>query len=367
MFYDYNHNGFLLTIFICNVTSIISLLLIILFYIVGNGSKYLIQKLYFFQVMVLLVFFVPQTIGPFFYSEKIDSAYNANNSFTYCQIYEEKEITNQESNLNLQNCMTDGYCKFQGITNNGAWFASSLFSFLSCHAIYEIIVKQRQIKKQFSKYLILIVLLTILCNLGSCFAKFRHYGITYDKEIILYICNLDLVKGPWMIWWIFQLMVNLVVLVFGMIEYIKLRKSIKQLQIRLHQNLNSIKALKIQILLLFVILFWTINIFVKLFEEYALYNLKWKLVQIILFMFMLPVQLLGLCYAQFYFYSFQDHLYQNLPPCFRFLLNILVQINFVTFYFSYHKKKEISMEDDKSSTISNEASLIYNQNEILAN
>ncbi|CAD8177879.1 unnamed protein product [Paramecium pentaurelia] len=83
---------------------------------------------------------------------------------------------------------------------------------------------------------------------------------------------------------------------------------------------------------------------------------------------MLPVQLLGLFFAEFYFYSFQDHLNQNLTPCFKIFLNILVQINFVTFYFSYQRKKEINIEDDKSSSVSNEASLIYNQNnEISAN
>ncbi|CAD8103389.1 unnamed protein product [Paramecium sonneborni] len=318
-----------------------------------------LNSLYFIQSLILFIFFIPQTIGPFFYSKNAQECCDFSYGFIICS--EASEILNQ------QQCMTDGYCKFQGITNNGAWFASALFSFLSCKMLQGIIGERRKISAEIKKYSFYIVLLTIFCNLGSCFSKFKHYGIKYDDETFFYICNLDLVvENAWMMfWWIFQLTINAFVFFFGIRQYYQLQISIKQLEIRLQENLTSIKALKIQSLHLIIILFWTINIGIKILEEH-LFQFQIPF-QIILFFFMFPIQLLGFCYAEFYFYSFQDHLRHNLPPCFQTFFNILLQVNIVTVCLSFRKEMDQNNDDRKSSIQSNEASLLYHHNETSAN
>ncbi|CAD8090208.1 unnamed protein product [Paramecium sonneborni] len=334
--YLYDNNPMMIVQFSCIVISLLSIVGVIIVFLLGKGWKYFIATIFFTQIISMLFFFVPQVLTPFFFNgnpkdqnDEIDRDYN--NEF--CQFKNDLE--------NKQFCINQTFCKLQGYFVNSSFLASTLISLYSCYIIKQTLNANPKFGKNINQiyiihFIIGIVTFIICLPMLIVDVEFQHYGTSWNKELVYYICNLkvssDQINTQMLFWG--QSFFTFALIILSLIFHYSVSKLKKKIKKKFVNEFDSCSSLNLYVLPITLLIFWTINMIIKLFDsEKNFIREQGNFVQGLFFFPQLLLALQGFNYASLFFYAFYQQLVPNLPKSLQSTYMFFAKISIYNCFF----------------------------------
>ncbi|CAK86922.1 unnamed protein product (macronuclear) [Paramecium tetraurelia] len=333
--YFYEGNPILIAQFSCIVIGLLSVVGVIIVYLLGQGWKYFIANLFFTQIVCMLFFYVPQVLTPFIYYEQ------AKPDRLDCQLK-----TDQDNNT--QSCINETYCELQGYLVNSSFLASTLISLYSCYIIkstlnpnLKFVINTKQI---YWIHFAIGFITFAICLPMLIGANFQHYGTSWKKQLIYYVCNLEVRSDDTFtrsLFWM-QSSITTILLIVSLVFHFSVRSLKSKIRTNLTDEFDQCSSLNLYILPITLIILWTINMVEKLID----YQTDWirncgYFLQVLWFIPQLLLALQGFNYASLFFYAFHQQLVPNLPRSLKSTYMFFAKLSIYNLIFGKIKESKI--------------------------